>query len=310
MDINGRELSEELLDDLITKIKEKDELSAVPNEIVTDGIITVLKKDSNLLDKLLTGKKAPFKMVLKDVRASLHRIHGSFHTDIKQRDELLARYEKEKDDDIIVELLKTHASTKERLEIYENLYETLFRICARPDSILDIGCGLNPLSCIFMDRPQDVFYSAYDISQPDLDMVKRFFSLYGIEGTVSILNLFKARSENIFQQVGKHNICFLFKVLEIIEQTKSHKISENIIMTAPADTVVVSFPKRTMSGNAMRYPRRGWIEQMLRRLAIPWDIIDYQNEIFYVIFKSKQLEQPKRPKENASSKKASEKQTA
>lgn len=43
-------------------------------------------------------------------------------------------------------LLQAHVSTRERLEQYPEFYDTLFRLIDPPGSILDVGCGLHPLS--------------------------------------------------------------------------------------------------------------------------------------------------------------------
>lgn len=50
---------------------------------------------------------------------------------------------------VIVELLSTHVSTKERFPHYITFYDTLFDLIDPPRTILDLGCGLHPLSYPF-----------------------------------------------------------------------------------------------------------------------------------------------------------------
>jgi 16S rRNA (guanine(1405)-N(7))-methyltransferase len=297
MEVIGRTIPEEVVDELVAKIKEKKEISGIDNQLVRDQVEKECSKDAKLLDLLLLGKKAPQRQLLKRVRAELHRVHGSFNDDAKKRKQLLKTYVETKNEDVLIELLKTHTSTAERLDIYESLYHNIFDLTEKPTSILDLGCGINPLSLIF-SKLESIEYVASDISSDDLALVHKFFSLHEeYAGSTLLLNLFNAKKGNIFLGVQPVDICFLFKVFDVIEQSESHKISENIILTVPANWVIVSFPTRTVSGKKMRYPRRGWIEQMLKRLELSYEVLSYSNEIFYIINKLQKTEKDKAKKE-------------
>ncbi len=50
---------------------------------------------------------------------------------------------------VITQLLSTHVSTKERFPHYIAFYDTLFDLIDPPHTILDLGCGLHPLSYPF-----------------------------------------------------------------------------------------------------------------------------------------------------------------
>ena len=41
--------------------------------------------------------------------------------------------------------------------------------------------------------------------------------------------------------------------------------------------IVASFPTKTISGKKMNYPRRGWIEKMLKRIGYEFSIIKENN---------------------------------
>ena len=45
------------------------------------------------------------------------------------------------------DILTLHSSTRERLPILDRFYRAVFEITGQPASILDLGCGLNPLAC-------------------------------------------------------------------------------------------------------------------------------------------------------------------
>src|SRR3989344_1274288 len=49
--------------------------------------------------------------------------------------------------------------------------------------------------------------------------------------------------------------------------------------------LIVSFASVTTKNRGMNYPRRGWFEQMLKRLGYKFNKLEFVNEIFYVIKK-------------------------
>ncbi len=285
MNIIGREIDSDKIDSIMSKIKEKKELSGIDNAIVIEQVKSHLSKDSKLIDSFVQGKKFAERSLIKSVREVLRKMHGTYNTDMKQRETLIKSFKKNKSRQTIIELLKTHKSTAERLDIYESLYYNIFEITENPSSILDLGCGLNPLSAIFM-QDKEIEYLACDISSFDLEIINVVLSeLDDIEIKTKTINLIEAKKRNIFTKFDQYDICFLFKVFDSIELSKSHKISENIIATVPANWVVASFPIKTVSGKKMNYPGRGWFEQMLGRLKLFHRKIEYKNEVFYVIKK-------------------------
>jgi len=80
----------------------------------------------------------------------------------------------------------------------------------------------------------------------------------------------------------------MFKLVDVIEANKKgHKYSEGIIkiLANKCKFVVVSFSKLTVSGKFMNFPYRGWIERMLERINFNFKILDFPNEVFYVVSK-------------------------
>ncbi len=286
MDINGRTLSEDKVHELIVKIKKKKELQTIDDEIVIHEIKRYLHKNSKLIDMFIQDKKIALQTIMKHVRSELRRLYGSYTTQIDSREKAKLNFISQSSEKTVTDLLLSHKSTAERYPYYEQFYKELFEITGKPTSIIDLGCGMNPLSFSFMNLKK-VSYFAYDISTADLDILHSFFeNKKEIDGTTSVINLFEAKSKPLFEGLPQFDLCFLFKVLEIIEQSKSHKISEKIITSVPAIWVVVSFPTKTISGKPMKHPRRGWIERMLERLSYSYSVLTFENEIYYVIKKS------------------------
>src|SRR3989344_7409937 len=119
---------------LVEKIRQKKELSGIAESLVMDNLRDYLNKNKIALENLTENQ---LKLVVKDVRSSLREKVGRFQASIKDRQKLL-----EKGD--MGSLLKTHSSTKERFDFYPELREIISKLKVK--SILDLGCGINPLA--------------------------------------------------------------------------------------------------------------------------------------------------------------------
>jgi len=184
-----------------------------------------------------------------------------------------------KNDDFLT-ILKTHASTKERIDIYPELYKEIFAITKKPKSILDLGCGMNPFSFPFMDLKK-VKYVASDISDNDLRLIEKYFKNHNISCQKVIIDLRQVKHDENLLNI-KADICFMFKLLDSIE-TSGHKLAETIITNLNCKWIVASFAKTGIKGTPMRHTYRGWIERMLDRLNMKFWKLEFSNEIFYVI---------------------------
>jgi len=127
-----------------------------------------------------------------------------------------------------------------------------------------------------------VHYIASDINKDDLKFIEDYFEVEGVNGETIQLNLLDIKKKDIFSNLNA-DVCFLFKVLDPLEQSKSHKLSEILIQAIPTKWIVVSFATKTVAGKAMSYPERGWIERMLDRIDYKFTKFKTSTEIFYII---------------------------
>ncbi|MBW3014116.1 hypothetical protein KY335_02635 [Candidatus Woesearchaeota archaeon] len=267
--------------ELIAKIKEKKELSAVEDRFVRAEIIKYFKQNPKALQAVSEGRtrSEEYKQTVKNVRAVLRRIYGIFLTKAAQdRERYLESGDYEK-------ILETHLSTKERLPSYPVIYEKIFAVTGEPAIILDLGCGMNPLSYPFMKT--DAEYYASELNETDCDFLDKCFKKMGIKGKATPLDLVEAaKNPELLKVFPKADVCFLFKVLDEIERKKGRKTSEALIKAIDAKWLVISFSMKTLQGGPMRKPYRRWLEQMLTRLGYEFEMIKEGNEIFYVVKKS------------------------
>jgi len=284
MDLLGKNIPEERIDEIINTVRKKKELSTVSESIILSELELILKKDGKILASVSEGKSYPLEFIVKTIRAILRERFGVFLSpkEFKERKETFEKLIKDISNiDIYKKLLGFHASTKERLPIYEKLYERIFAITGKPHHISDLGCGMNPFSLPFMDLGH-IHYFATDIDGQMLGMIEKFFSTAHVHAVVGMLNL---RNTEEYKLIQPSDVCFLFKLLDSIE-TKGHTLAEKLIKAIPSQWIVASFSTITMSGKKMNHPERGWIEQMLKRLGYKYEKLSFENEIFYVIKKS------------------------
>ena len=232
--------------EIVNEVKKKKCLKNLDDKIILNCVIKHYKGINKKKDK---------KELIKKVRAELHFKYGMFWLSDKLE-------------------LKAHKSSKDRLKIYPTLYKEIFQITGKPKVILDLGCGLNPLSYNYLEcKP---LYIASEWNKKDCNKITDYFKKNNIKGKVLQLDLRKDFT------YPRSDIVFLFSVFDIIE-TKGHKLAEKIIKALKSKYVVVSFSTKTFSNKKMNYPKRGWIERMLKRLDLRYKKLSYMNEIFYVI---------------------------
>lgn len=303
--VNGKKLSVERVKALVNDVTKKKELAGVQTEFVKKQLLEFLKRDEKacrytLSDKF-SVKSKEYKRIVKGVRAKLRRYHSLFAIgDVEtEREELFSKLSEEKDHantmKIIVKLLETHSSTKERLNFYSLFYKKLSKVVGEINSVLDLGSGLNPLSMIYSsfvtkdtkETTKKFHYYAYEINKKEIELLNKYFSLMkkyhsSFVGNAECLDLTKIKTLTKLPEV---DACFLFKMTDVLEQGKGHKVTENILKAIKAKFVVVSFPTLTMSRKRMNYPRRKWMELMCERLGWGYSLIEIPNELFYVVMK-------------------------
>lgn len=242
------------LQSLVKKIKQKPELRGISDDFVMSVLVPRVKG-------LHTLSKADERIICTEVRAQLRLSAGRFQLSLKRKD---ASPEK---------LVSSHRSTKER----EHQYEVLKALVAEahPSSILDVGCGLNPL---VLAQP-GIRYYACDINEGEIGLVKDYFRKNAIQGNAFVADM------RAYTQFPHVDLCLLLKVLDSID-IKGHPHAERLFHVIKAAQFIVSFPTRKLSGRRMNSPRRRWFEYMIKRLGYVYIVNETDNEIFYSVKKN------------------------
>ena len=259
---------------LLSKVKANKKYRTISDEIVEKEIEDYLKK----FKRINNNKNIEEEIAVKEIRKNLHRVYSSYQTGKKNKKE---KYLEGLDTEKLLSL--TH-STRERLDYYEDIYFKLFRLTGEPKTIVDLGCGLNPLSIEFMYLTKPFAYYAYDIDEKDKSFLNKYFekikSKFNVTGVANILDI---NNKEKLASIPNSDIMFLFKTLDLIDNKKTNKNELIKFLLTKTKYLVVSFATATLGGRRMQLTSRTGFEAFLERNNFEFEIIRIPNEVFYVI---------------------------
>jgi len=289
MSTNGYKIGKEgLVWILVKAIKKKSEFNSLDDDFIKNIVISHLRKDKEqiLLRHPNLEKSKVFKQFVKEIRRILHDVYGVFNVRKNKREQLLSKLmeiskdKKRIDEDMLDvhrQILLTHRSTKERLYDYSSMYRKLFKI--KPKSILDLGCGLNPISFPWMNL-SSVKCIGIELTDEDCRYLNKYFSImkkFGLVGEAKKINLIT------IDNLPKTDVCFLFKLLDNLE-TLELNFTKKLLEKIKSDYIIASFPTKTLSGKRLSKKRLKWFFKLINE----HEEFETQNEVFYII-KNKKL---------------------
>lgn len=200
-----------------------------------------------LIAKQELSKRDGRKQALKKVKARLHQTVLSFEKDAGDYSNLALKLEAASSSGrqaVKAEAfsgLRLHSSTRERLAFIDEFYPKLFD-GKSPKVILDMGCGLNPLSLPWMGLSEEVRYVACDASYACGAAVSSFFKAWGADGTFIHSDLLK--------EVPGHEADFalMMKLLPTLDRLKPG-FGIEALLAVNAPKVAVTFPLRSLGGH-------------------------------------------------------------
>lgn len=273
-----------MIKEFVKVIKDKKSLRNLDDNFVERLIQDYLDKNKKIKDKLLQHNKSlkskEFDILLKEIRRKLHEVYGIFNLASPSLDSLKKKLKV--GSDLIEEhrkVLLKHRSSKERIDDYSFVYDRIFSITGKPKSILDLACGLNPLSFPFM-KVKKVNYFAYELSTKDCKFLNEYFKLmkkFGLNGKAVAVDLLHVG------KLPKVDICFLFKVLDSLEALKKD-YSYELFKKIKAKFIVVSFATRSIC-SVKSLGKRNWFVRFLEEEGYSYESFETVNEKFYIIFK-------------------------
>lgn len=149
---------------------------------------------------------------------------------------------------VVNELLSTHMSTKERVHNYQAFYQEIFARIDPPQTILDIGCGIHPLSYPFEQseyRPE--VYVAVD-NHPEIIETLTIFAPYA-EPTRLIpvcADIAEASwTAYLESELDIFDVAFMLKLIPVISRQRKNLLTK--LAEVPARQMVITAATEAMT---------------------------------------------------------------
>ncbi|MCS6849404.1 MAG: 16S rRNA methyltransferase [Anaerolineae bacterium] len=227
------------------------------------------------------AKRATLEDAVKATKNKLHQVAGLYFAGGRpDYDAWLRRIVQAPDDAarraVLRAIMAHHASTRERLPILDAFYARVFAGIGPVRSVLDLACGLNPLSLPWMPLAAGATYHAIDIYEDLARFLQAALAALGVEG--------KAEARDVIAgcPTDEADVALLLKALPCLEQLDKAAGSA-ILDTIKARHIVVSFPTRTVGGRnvGMRENYTARFEAMIANK--PWRVerIEFAGELVF-----------------------------
>jgi 16S rRNA (guanine(1405)-N(7))-methyltransferase len=235
------------------------------------------------------------KTAIKATKRRLHQVYGAFEWDVgydAAYRQLEIAYRTGSDLQIrsaCRRLMEGHSSTRERLPILDSFYPAVLQAAGPPGSILDLGCGLNPLALPWMDlvpqsgsgRATGARYIALDIDATRVEFLNRYFALTGLEPL--------ARCQDILAHPPEDtaDVALLLKMSPTLERQEPGATLP-LVEQLCAPQVVVSFAVKSLGGRekgmAQHYQRQfvAWAEER----QWPTRELAFETELVFIVTKA------------------------
>ncbi|MGI6250496.1 MAG: hypothetical protein ACOYKD_03940 [Anaerolineaceae bacterium] len=181
-------------------------------------------------------------------------------------------------------LMRLHSSTNERLPILDDFYRTSLAGVPPLRSVLDLGCGLNPLSYTWLPSTDNCLYFAADVVLPMIDSLNHFFSVMGMQGEALVLDLSGDFNFN------KSDLTMLLKILPLLDQIDKG-LAPYLIDHIKSDYLLISYPLKSLGGRGkgmLQTYRAHFLALMERK---PWQYreVVFSNELVYICSRESQI---------------------
>jgi 16S rRNA (guanine(1405)-N(7))-methyltransferase len=228
------------------------------------------------------------KLATKATKSRLHQAYGAYeaHVDYDRAYRALqdayAEGTAEATQMTCHRLLALHTSSRERRSILHRFYAEIFcHTGGVPRALLDLACGLNPLSLPWMGLDGEATYHAYDIDLERIAFLQRYFDLAGLRG--------EAHFQDVIGDLPaeRADVALLLKSATCLERQRRGSVLA-LLDGLDVRYVVVTFPLKSLGRR-----EKGMLAHYTRTFAEmtssrPWTVtrLDFHSELVYVVDKT------------------------
>ncbi|HXT38030.1 MAG TPA: 16S rRNA methyltransferase [Chloroflexota bacterium] len=238
-------------------------------------------------------KRAGLKGAIKETKNALHQVHGAFFAGVPRYEAWLelsraaAAQGPEAFRRTLVQVMRHHASTFERAPLLDRFHRETLAGLPPIRSVVDLGCGLNPLTIPWMGLPVDAVYHGCDIDAGLVEFLNGFFQIGGIRGTAEVRDL--TRDPPPYTA----DLVLALKLLPTLE-TLERGSSAALLRTVRAPRMLVSFAARSLGGRRSGLARRPGEEFLALAGAEGWTVAEHSfpGEMVYLTTKNLTREEP------------------
>ncbi len=192
-------------------------------------------------------KRHSLKETVKAVKNKLHQVGGAYLEDKMPYNDWLkdiqeaSQMGKDEFRNAMSRTMEHHASTRERLAFLDEFYATCLAGLPPIHSVLDLACGLNPLSIPWMGLAEGATYLALDIYQDMVGFLSGALDLMPVEAYTTTCDLVHACPTRPVE------LALVLKTIPCLEQLDG-SAGERLLDALLADVILVSFPLRSLGG--------------------------------------------------------------
>lgn len=262
----------------IEKIVSTVSLSKKYRTVCADTIRRIAEHELTERDSLKAATKA--------TKRRLHQVYGAFQHDFDHDaayQRLAAAYKTGSDSEIRAtcrHVLGLHGSTRERLTILDQFYPAIMSASNQPTSILDLGCGLNPLAIPWMELPAGASYVALDIDSARVDFLNRYLALAGLEPLARCQDLL------VYPPQDAADLALLLKMSPTLER-QEEGATLRLLEQLKTPVIIVSFAVKSLGGR-----EKGMVEHYQRQFTTwiegrAWSVekLVFESELVFVVSK-------------------------
>ena len=224
------------------------------------------------------------KPAIKATKRRLHQVYGAFEHDLDfdaAYHRLEDAYRTGSESEIRTacrQVLGSHSSTRERLPILDRFYPAIYQITGQPGSILDLGCGLNPLALPWMALEPSARYIAVDIDADRTHFLNRYLLLAGLQPL--------ARCQDVLAHPPDDavDLALLLKMSPTLERQEPGATAR-LLDQIGARFAVVSFAVKSLSGREkgmLDHYQRQFLE-LAESQSWPVEELIFETELVYVV---------------------------